>query len=178
MRTTSSCVARSQPDEAFIHTANYDGAVANWFLEQEEAGWNADAAAAAAADFIDDEGEESLDAIFEFDEETGAKGTVGFEVFRPPRVGNSLRENSHHVQHLAEHDGVGIAQATQLHGKPMSYNNYVDADAALRAAYDHELPAVAIIKHANPCGIAVSEAASLRHTSLHTSATRYRHSVA
>ncbi|UWF77954.1 MULTISPECIES: bifunctional phosphoribosylaminoimidazolecarboxamide formyltransferase/IMP cyclohydrolase [Microbacterium] len=52
--------------------------------------------------------------------------------------------------------GHGIAQATQLQGKEMSYNNYVDADAALRAAYDMILPAVAIIKHANPCGIATT----------------------
>jgi phosphoribosylaminoimidazolecarboxamide formyltransferase/IMP cyclohydrolase len=52
--------------------------------------------------------------------------------------------------------GHGIAQATQLQGKEMSYNNYVDADAALRAAFDMVKPAVAIIKHANPCGIAVS----------------------
>ena len=52
--------------------------------------------------------------------------------------------------------GHGIAQATQLQGKEMSYNNYVDADAALRAAYDYVKPAVAIIKHANPCGIALS----------------------
>jgi len=50
--------------------------------------------------------------------------------------------------------GHGIAQATQLQGKEMSYNNYVDADAALRAAFDMVKPAVAIIKHANPCGIA------------------------
>ena len=49
----------------------------------------------------------------------------------------------------------GLAQAEQLHGKEMSYNNYVDADAAWRAAYDHADPCVAIIKHANPCGIAV-----------------------
>jgi phosphoribosylaminoimidazolecarboxamide formyltransferase/IMP cyclohydrolase len=50
----------------------------------------------------------------------------------------------------------GLAQGRQLHGKEMSYNNYVDADAAHRAAYDHgDLPTVAIIKHANPCGIAV-----------------------
>ena len=49
----------------------------------------------------------------------------------------------------------GLAQATQLHGKEMSYNNYVDADAARRAAYDFDAPAVAIIKHANPCGIAI-----------------------
>lgn len=52
--------------------------------------------------------------------------------------------------------GHGIAQATQLQGKDMSYNNYVDADAALRAAYDMVQPAVAIIKHANPCGIATT----------------------
>ncbi len=49
----------------------------------------------------------------------------------------------------------GLAQAEQLQGKEMSYNNYVDADAARRAAYDFNLPAVAIIKHANPCGLAV-----------------------
>src|SRR5690349_3822922 len=52
--------------------------------------------------------------------------------------------------------GHGIAQAKQLQGKEMSYNNYVDADAALRAAFDMVKPAVAIIKHANPCGIAVA----------------------
>jgi len=50
----------------------------------------------------------------------------------------------------------GIAQARQLNGKDMSYNNFVDADAALRAAYDFVEPAVAIIKHANPCGIAMA----------------------
>ena len=38
----------------------------------------------------------------------------------------------------------------------MSYNNFTDADAAWRAAFDHEQTCVAIIKHANPCGIAVS----------------------
>src|SRR5690606_1727456 len=66
-------------------------------------------------------------------------------------------ENSHQQAALyVERDGHGIAQATQLHGKEMSYNNYVDADAAVRAAFDFDEPAVAIIKHANPCGIAVA----------------------
>jgi phosphoribosylaminoimidazolecarboxamide formyltransferase/IMP cyclohydrolase len=66
-------------------------------------------------------------------------------------------ENSHQQAALyVSPDGAGIAQAEQLHGKEMSYNNYVDADAALRAAYDFAEPAVAIIKHANPCGIAVA----------------------
>ncbi|MEN9735710.1 MAG: hypothetical protein RL129_420 [Actinomycetota bacterium] len=52
--------------------------------------------------------------------------------------------------------GGGIASAKQHHGKEMSFNNYTDADAALRAAYDHAEPCVAIIKHANPCGIATA----------------------
>ncbi len=50
----------------------------------------------------------------------------------------------------------GLAGAEQLQGKQMSYNSFVDSDAALRAAYDHAEPCVAIIKHANPCGIAVA----------------------
>ena len=53
--------------------------------------------------------------------------------------------------------GGGIASATLHHGKEMSFNNFTDADAALRAAYDHSEPCVAIIKHANPCGIAIAE---------------------
>jgi phosphoribosylaminoimidazolecarboxamide formyltransferase/IMP cyclohydrolase len=64
-------------------------------------------------------------------------------------------ENAHQEAALyIEQGGHGIAQAEQLGGKEMSYNNYVDADAAVRAAYDFINPAVAIIKHANPCGIA------------------------
>jgi phosphoribosylaminoimidazolecarboxamide formyltransferase/IMP cyclohydrolase len=66
-------------------------------------------------------------------------------------------ENSHQRAAIyTRTGGHGIAQATQLQGKEMSYNNYVDADAALRAAFDMVKPAVAIIKHANPCGIAVA----------------------
>ena len=51
---------------------------------------------------------------------------------------------------------AGVSSAKQLHGKEMSFNNYTDADAALRSAYDHQEPCVAIIKHANPCGIAIA----------------------
>jgi len=66
-------------------------------------------------------------------------------------------ENSHQRGAIYSRvGGHGIAQAVQLQGKEMSYNNYVDADAALRAAFDMVLPAVAIIKHANPCGIATT----------------------
>jgi phosphoribosylaminoimidazolecarboxamide formyltransferase/IMP cyclohydrolase len=73
---------------------------------------------------------------------------------------NVLRygENPHQkaALYVSAHGPGGLATAEQLHGKEMSYNNYLDSDAAWRAAYDHELACVAIIKHNNPCGIAVS----------------------
>ncbi len=67
-------------------------------------------------------------------------------------------ENPHQQAALYADDRAwpGLAQAEQLHGKEMSYNNFTDADAAWRAAFDHEQTCVAIIKHANPCGIAIS----------------------
>ncbi|MGO1550210.1 MAG: bifunctional phosphoribosylaminoimidazolecarboxamide formyltransferase/IMP cyclohydrolase, partial [Nesterenkonia sp.] len=61
----------------------------------------------------------------------------------------------------------GLAQAQVLHGKDMSYNNYVDADAAVRTAYDFAEPAVAIIKHANPCGVAVADTVAQAHRAAH-----------
>ncbi|MEU8662626.1 bifunctional phosphoribosylaminoimidazolecarboxamide formyltransferase/IMP cyclohydrolase [Actinoplanes philippinensis] len=61
----------------------------------------------------------------------------------------------------------GLAQARQLHGKEMSYNNYVDADAAWRSANDFTDPCVAIIKHANPCGIAVGTDVAGAHRKAH-----------
>ncbi|MEY2457603.1 MAG: phosphoribosylaminoimidazolecarboxamide formyltransferase / cyclohydrolase, partial [Acidimicrobiaceae bacterium] len=84
-------------------------------------------------------------------------------------------ENSHQNAALyvdaagagALQNGRGIAQSEQLGGKEMSYNNYVDADAALRSAYDFSEPAVAIIKHANPCGIAVGSDVADAHAKAH-----------
>lgn len=77
-------------------------------------------------------------------------------------------ENAHQGAALyGVHNGAGIAQATQIHGKEMSYNNYVDADAAVRAAFDHDEPAVAIIKHANPCGIAIGSTIAEAHARAH-----------
>ncbi len=124
--------------EAFMHTAAYDTAVAAYFAEK--VGVSADNAAAATA------------------QESSFADILSYEV----QLKNTLRygENSHQTAALfVEEGGRGIAQATQLHGKEMSYNNFVDADAAVRAAYDFDEPAVAIIKHANPCGIAVSRGA-------------------
>ena len=70
---------------------------------------------------------------------------------------NSLRygENPHQSAAIYRGGPPGIVNAVQSHGKEMSFNNYTDADAAWRAALDHSEPCVAIIKHANPCGVAV-----------------------
>ncbi len=71
---------------------------------------------------------------------------------------NILRygENPHQKAAIYSGGPVGIVNAVQLHGKEMSFNNYTDAEAAWRAVMDHKEPAVAIMKHANPCGIAIS----------------------
>ena len=61
----------------------------------------------------------------------------------------------------------GAAGAVQLGGKEMSFNNYQDIDAAIRAAYDFTDPAVAIIKHANPCGLAVGDDIADAHRRAH-----------
>ncbi|MFH8593965.1 bifunctional phosphoribosylaminoimidazolecarboxamide formyltransferase/IMP cyclohydrolase [Streptomyces rimosus] len=82
---------------------------------------------------------------------------------------NVLRygENPHQAAALYTGGCGGLAEAEQLHGKEMSYNNYTDTDAARRAAYDHAEPCVAIIKHANPCGIAVGEDVAEAHRKAH-----------
>ncbi|PPK69651.1 bifunctional phosphoribosylaminoimidazolecarboxamide formyltransferase/IMP cyclohydrolase [Actinokineospora auranticolor] len=114
---------------AYRHTASYDVAVASWIGN----------------------------ALAPDDEGSGFPGWVGATWERE----NVLRygENPHQKAALyVRGDGTsGLATAKQLHGKEMSYNNYVDADAAWRAAHDHTAACVAIIKHANPCGIAVSD---------------------
>ena len=76
-------------------------------------------------------------------------------------------ENPHQPAALYAHWRGGLAAADQLHGKEMSYNNYVDADAARRAANDYADPAVAIIKHANPCGIATGADVAEAHRKAH-----------
>ena len=77
-------------------------------------------------------------------------------------------ENPHQSAALYRHDRPGLAHAEQLNGKEMSYNNYVDTDAAWRAAHDHgDRPTVAIVKHANPCGIAVGADIADAHAKAH-----------
>lgn len=96
----------------------------------------------------------------------GASPWVGhsYELAHELRYG----ENPHQKAALyVDPSAQGLASATQHGGKEMSYNNYQDADAAWRAAWDHEDPAVAIIKHANPCGIAVGSDIAAAHLAAH-----------
>ena len=82
---------------------------------------------------------------------------------------NTLRygENPHQSAAIYLDGSDGIVQSKQLHGKEMSFNNYTDADAAWRAAFDHAEPCVAIIKHANPCGIAVGKDIATAYSKAH-----------
>jgi phosphoribosylaminoimidazolecarboxamide formyltransferase/IMP cyclohydrolase len=87
----------------------------------------------------------------------------GLERSRTLRYG----ENPHQPAALYTAGTGGLAEAEQLHGKEMSYNNYTDTEAARRAAYDHAEPCVAIIKHANPCGIAIGADVAEAHRKAH-----------
>lgn len=111
----------------------------------------------AVADWF--QGQLEDDAASLFGEFTGATWTKAADL----RYG----ENSHQAAALYVDGSIGLAGAEQLHGKEMSYNNYTDTDAARRAALDFDEPAVAIIKHANPCGIAVGTDIADAHAKAH-----------
>ncbi|MEE1927969.1 bifunctional phosphoribosylaminoimidazolecarboxamide formyltransferase/IMP cyclohydrolase [Streptomyces sp. TRM 70351] len=137
--------------EAFAHTAAYDVAVAGWFAGDYTADDAADGDAAG--------------------EGTSQKGASAFPAFLGAAYERQhvLRygENPHQPAALYTDGQPGLAAAEQLHGKEMSYNNYVDTEAARRAAHDHDEPCVAVIKHANPCGIAVGADVAEAHRKAH-----------
>jgi phosphoribosylaminoimidazolecarboxamide formyltransferase/IMP cyclohydrolase len=83
---------------------------------------------------------------------------------------SSLRygENPHQSAAIYRGGPPGLVNAVQSHGKEMSFNNYTDADAAWRAALDHTDPCVAIIKHANPCGIATGKDIASAYLAAHS----------
>lgn len=76
-------------------------------------------------------------------------------------------ENPHQGAGVYSTGSAGLANATQFGGKEMSFNNYQDTDAAIRAAWDHEDPCVAVIKHANPCGVAIGSDIAEAHRKAH-----------
>ncbi len=138
---------RRMAARAYAHTAAYDAAVASWF----------------ASDYAPDETAR----------DTGLPDVIGG--FWTRRELLRYGENPHQRAALYlpgapgddRGEPAGIAGAEQLHGKEMSYNNYVDADAALRAAYDFTRPCVAITKHSNPCGIALGADLAEAHRKAH-----------
>ncbi|MCG2711119.1 MAG: bifunctional phosphoribosylaminoimidazolecarboxamide formyltransferase/IMP cyclohydrolase [Candidatus Omnitrophica bacterium] len=84
------------------------------------------------------------------------KLTLEFEKVQTLRYG----ENPHQQAAFYKEKkcaSLGIAAARQLHGKELSFNNILDLDAALNIVKDFRMPAVSIIKHNNPCGIAIAE---------------------
>jgi phosphoribosylaminoimidazolecarboxamide formyltransferase/IMP cyclohydrolase len=128
--------------QAYAHTAAYDAAVASWFASSyapdevaKETGW---------PDFVAQAW--TRDDTLRYGENPHQRGAI-YKVKSAVGAGGD----------------TGIAGAEVLHGKAMSYNNYVDADSARRAAYDFAEPCVAIIKHSNPCGIAVGSDIATAH---------------
>lgn len=76
------------------------------------------------------------------------------DILAPRKAVLRYGENPHQQAALYGDGGVGVASAEQLHGKELSYNNLVDLDAAWALIEEFDDPAVAIIKHTNPCGCA------------------------
>lgn len=111
--------------KAFQHTASYDAIVSEWLWQQ-----NGD-------------------------------GTHAPEMCVPMKLSNSLRYGENPHQSAAFYQDItlreaklgGVGSAIQHHGKEMSYNNYLDADAAYVAACDFTDPTCVIVKHTNPCGV-------------------------
>jgi phosphoribosylaminoimidazolecarboxamide formyltransferase/IMP cyclohydrolase len=142
--------------EAFAHTAAYDLAVASWFANicapdeiARDSGWPKVAGAMwRRAD------------VLRYGENPHQRAALYLENLSPERSGGASARTP-------GGSGGGIAAAELLHGKAMSYNNYVDADAARRAAYDFAEPCVAIIKHSNPCGIAIGADLADAHAKAH-----------
>ena len=125
---------------AFEHTAEYDGMIANYFGTMLPA-YNTAATEAEA---------ESTTSSSPFPRTINLQFTKKQDL----RYGeNSHQEAAFYVENqVAE---ASVATATQLQGKPLSYNNIADTDAALECVKEFSAPACVIVKHANPCGVAV-----------------------
>ncbi|GGR50252.1 phosphoribosylaminoimidazolecarboxamide formyltransferase/IMP cyclohydrolase [Nocardioides luteus] len=125
--------------KAFVHTATYDVQVASWMGS----------------------------VLTDTSDGTGFPAWVGgtYEKATGLRYGENPHQKA--ALYVNGNGPAGLARAEQLHGKEMSYNNYTDTDAARRAANDFAEPAVAIIKHANPCGLAVGADIAEAHRRAH-----------
>ncbi|MEL6485580.1 MAG: bifunctional phosphoribosylaminoimidazolecarboxamide formyltransferase/IMP cyclohydrolase [Pseudomonadota bacterium] len=125
--------------KAYARTAAYDAAIANWFAYGDAFTHPLGSEALQATPFT-----ETMPLAFKREDTLryGENPHQSAAVYTPQVTG-----------------GAGVPQATQLQGKALSYNNLNDADAALELAaeFSGQQPAVVIVKHANPCGVAQSE---------------------
>lgn len=183
--------------QAFAHTAEYDAAIATWFddqithfaMEAIGAELDPDAAADHGADALPEWVEMSgdRDTSLRYGENPHQAAALYIDMDAlAAKVAEGGPDSDCMCPECAPHPDLadvalcdsigadetivpapGIANAIQLHGKEMSFNNYTDGDAAIRAAYDHAEPCVAIIKHANPCGIAVAADVATAHRKAH-----------
>ncbi|HHX8585855.1 TPA: bifunctional phosphoribosylaminoimidazolecarboxamide formyltransferase/IMP cyclohydrolase [Vibrio diabolicus] len=127
---------------AFEHTAAYDGMIANYFGTMVPS---------YGASFLDEEGKKA-------DEESKFPRTFNqqFEKKQDMRYG----ENSHQAAAFyveANPQEASVSTARQIQGKALSYNNIADTDAALECVKEFNEPACVIVKHANPCGVALGK---------------------
>ena len=124
--------------KAFARVAAYDRAIDEWFGRREASGWGEGEAADGLPETL----------------------TLSAPLVARMRYG----ENPHQEAALYAHGAPGLAQAEPVQGKALSYNNVNDTDAALELVADlGERPAIAIIKHANPCGVAYGETIAEAH---------------
>lgn len=139
--------------KAFAHTAAYDATINEWTAKHWPKSASVDT---AQADDVTPVDEAKFPATF----------TRTWDRAHVLRYGeNPHQQAALYLDPLNQH---GFAHAEQLGGKPMSYNNYVDADAAWRAVWDFAPQiAVAVVKHNNPCGLAVGGTVAEAHRKAH-----------
>ncbi|HWD48776.1 MAG TPA: bifunctional phosphoribosylaminoimidazolecarboxamide formyltransferase/IMP cyclohydrolase [Rhizomicrobium sp.] len=127
---TTQALRRKLAQRAYARTAAYDAAVSNWFA-----------------------GELAKDG----DTETPRRRAFGGQLRQSLRYGENPHQEA--AFYVTGEKRYGVATAEQLQGKELSYNNINDTDAAyeLVAEFDHKTPTCAIIKHANPCGVALGK---------------------
>ena len=125
--TTGTCYDLAR--KAFSHTAQYDSAISNYLTARELNGERAD---------------------------FPSRLNLNFERVQAMRYGENPHQKAAFYRDLQPAPGT-LAHYTQLQGKELSYNNIGDADAAWECVKTFDSPACAIIKHANPCGIALAD---------------------
>ncbi len=115
--------------KAFEHTADYDGKIANYLGRIQNDGSRSD-----------------FPRTF----------NMQFEKVQEMRYGENPHQKAAFCKEASPAE-VSVAGATQIQGKELSYNNVADTDAALECVKSFEQPACVIVKHANPCGVAIAD---------------------